>query len=120
MPSDGLRFFFSSPCQRQSELLPSLGIRRPLTFHILIFSSETPHISQMNWNLVGSIYGRSSFGLNKLCLTWELCTSWVTNIGHKYKSVISQALINTYDKKKVINIFIAQEYVSWLESDNYL
>ena len=32
---------FSSPCQRQCELLPSLGIRRPLTFHILIFSSET-------------------------------------------------------------------------------
>ena len=32
---------FSSPCQRQSELLPSLGVRRPLTFHILIFSSET-------------------------------------------------------------------------------
>ena len=30
---------------------------RQLTFHILIFSSETPH--QMNWNLVGSIYGRS-------------------------------------------------------------
>ena len=34
--------FFSSPCQRQSELLPSLGVRRLLTFHILIFSSETP------------------------------------------------------------------------------
>ena len=31
----------SSPCQRQCELLPSLGVRRPLTFHILIFSSET-------------------------------------------------------------------------------
>jgi hypothetical protein len=27
---------FSSPCQRQRELLPSLGIRHPLTFHILI------------------------------------------------------------------------------------
>jgi hypothetical protein len=27
--------FFSSPCQRQCELLPSLGVRRPLTFHIL-------------------------------------------------------------------------------------
>jgi hypothetical protein len=26
---------------KQSELLPSLGVRRPLTFHILIFSSET-------------------------------------------------------------------------------
>jgi hypothetical protein len=34
--------FFSSPCQRQCELLPSLGIRCALTFHILIFSSETP------------------------------------------------------------------------------
>ena len=33
---------FSSPCQRQRELLPSLGVRSPLTFHILIFSSETP------------------------------------------------------------------------------
>jgi hypothetical protein len=32
---------FSSPCQRQCEFLPSLGVRRPLTFHILIFSSET-------------------------------------------------------------------------------
>jgi hypothetical protein len=31
---------FSSPCQRQDELLPSLGVRRPLTFHILIFSSD--------------------------------------------------------------------------------
>jgi hypothetical protein len=32
---------FNSLCQRQRELLPSLGICRPLTFHILIFSSET-------------------------------------------------------------------------------
>ena len=36
------QLLFSSPCQRQSELLPSLGVCRPLTFHILIFSSETP------------------------------------------------------------------------------
>jgi hypothetical protein len=27
--------------QRQCELLPSLGVCRPLTFRILIFSSET-------------------------------------------------------------------------------
>jgi hypothetical protein len=32
---------FSSPCQRQCEPLPSLGVCRLLTFHILIFSSET-------------------------------------------------------------------------------
>ena len=38
---------FSSPCQRQCELLPSLGIRRPLTFHILIFSSETPQPNEV-------------------------------------------------------------------------
>jgi hypothetical protein len=31
---------FSSPCQRQYGLLPSLGVRPSLTFHILIFSSE--------------------------------------------------------------------------------
>jgi len=30
---------------------------RPLTFHILIFSSETPQPNELN--LVGSIYGRS-------------------------------------------------------------
>ena len=36
------RILFKSPCQRQCELLPSLGVRRLLTFHILIFSSETP------------------------------------------------------------------------------
>jgi hypothetical protein len=39
--------FFSSPCQRQFELLPSLGIRRLLTFHILIFSSETPQPNEL-------------------------------------------------------------------------
>ena len=39
--------FFSSTCQRQCELLPSLGIYRPLTFHILIFSSETPRPNEL-------------------------------------------------------------------------
>ena len=38
---------FSSPCQRQRELLPSLGVRRPLTFHIWIFSSETPRPNEL-------------------------------------------------------------------------
>jgi hypothetical protein len=36
---------FSSPCQKQCELFPSLGIRRLLTFHILIFSSETAQLT---------------------------------------------------------------------------
>ena len=40
-------YIFSSPCQRQGELLPSLGVRRPLTFHILISSSETPQPNEL-------------------------------------------------------------------------
>ena len=40
--------FFSSPSQRQCELLPSLGVRRrPLTFHILIFFFETPQPNEV-------------------------------------------------------------------------
>jgi hypothetical protein len=39
--------FFSSPCQRECELLPSLGVCRPLTFHILIFSSENPQPNEV-------------------------------------------------------------------------
>jgi hypothetical protein len=29
------------------ELLPSLGVRRPFTFHILIFSSENPQPNEL-------------------------------------------------------------------------
>ena len=50
---------FSLPCQRQCELLPSLGVGRPLTFHILIFSSEPLRPNE----LVGSIYGGALYGL---------------------------------------------------------
>jgi hypothetical protein len=49
----------------ECELLSSLGVHCPLTFHILIFSSET---RQMNWNLVGSIYRRSSLEIAHLVL----------------------------------------------------
>jgi len=44
---DFFLFIFSSPCQRQCEFLPSLGVRRLLTFHILIFSSETPQPNEL-------------------------------------------------------------------------
>ena len=54
MPTAELFTFLSSPCQRQCKLLPSLGVRglssvvcRLLTFHMLIFSSETPQPSEV-------------------------------------------------------------------------
>jgi len=37
----------SSPCQRQYELLPSLGVRRLLTFLILILFSETAWLNEL-------------------------------------------------------------------------
>jgi hypothetical protein len=41
---------------------------RPLTFHILIFSSETP---LAKWNLVGSIYEKSSILRHSQKLTFK-------------------------------------------------
>jgi hypothetical protein len=42
-------FICSSLCQRQCELLSSLGVRRPLTFHILNFCSETPQPNELKF-----------------------------------------------------------------------
>jgi hypothetical protein len=44
-----LNLLFSSPCQRQCKFLPSVGIRRPLSFHILIFSSEKSTNQKQEW-----------------------------------------------------------------------
>jgi hypothetical protein len=52
-------WLFSSPCHRQRDLLPSLGVRRLLTFRILIFSSETPHPNELKLGRKHR-YGRSS------------------------------------------------------------
>ena len=49
-----VQYLFSSRCQRQCELLPSLGVRRPssvicrpLTFNMLIFPSETAQPNEL-------------------------------------------------------------------------
>jgi hypothetical protein len=39
--------FLAHLAKGNCELLPSLGVRRPLTFHILIFSSETPQPNEL-------------------------------------------------------------------------
>ena len=51
---------FSKPCQRQYELLPSLGVLSSVIRLLFTFQFSLKTLSQMDWNLVGSIYGRSS------------------------------------------------------------
>ena len=76
---------FSSPCQRQCELLPSLGVRRPssvvchpLTFHILIFYSENEVKlgRQHLWKILSKAILVSDWPIFKNLLLWNCFAKW--------------------------------------------
>jgi hypothetical protein len=92
---------FSSPCQRQCELLPSLGIRRPLTFHILIFSSETAKPIDLKFgrkHLEGPRCFLPSFSSFGWGFSEEKIKMWKVNGWDDGHQVMTKALIGRFLK----------------------
>ena len=119
---NGIIFCFSSPCQRQCELLPSLGVRRLSSinfshFNLLLWNP----LSQMNWNLVGSIYGRSSIKIAHF-VPIHLET-WPPHAIHVYDCMLSEKNLFFCGKGNNsnlnINISKIQLAINWI-TDKYV
>ena len=91
--------FLSPPCQRQCELLPSLGIRRPLFFHSLILSSETPQLNELKLgrnHVLKVLYKDGSFcpdPLTNMAATGNSCN-------RNYSTILATLQITLYANRR--------------------
>ena len=94
---------FSKPCHRQYELLPSLGVCHPFTFHILIFSSENHQPIELKigrkhlWKVFSKqcIFGYDP--LSNMAATGNSCFWWAdffSSLGHRPCELLSWVVVH--------------------------